>query len=254
MPDIISAEALADHYLALKIDASDIAAEAAPGHHIMVRFDGGDPVAHAITDIDRDAGTITFVTRTRSNGNEAATPEAIDVEGPIGSPPRLDPAGKVVFIAEGLGVAAILPRLRHYRDQGCYTIVIAGFTSRESVYWLDRLDELSDELYVTTDDGSFGVKGPIRHVLRSICQHVADIERAFIIGSVDTMKANSTVTRTFDIPTRVALGAALEGQLAGEPGWETSGATFDWSEVTDLNGHQVDYDGLMQMLGNQATK
>jgi len=254
MPDIVSAEALADRYLALKISASDIAAKATPGHHVMVRLEGGAPVAHTITDIDRDAGTITLVTRKSANSNGAPTPETIDVEGPIGNPPRLDAAGKAVFIAEGLGVASILPRLRHYRDNGCYTIVIAGFTSKDSVYWVDRLDELSDELYITTDDGSFGVKGPIRQVLRSICQHVADIERAFIIGSIDTMKANSTVTRTFDIPTYVALGAALEGRLAGEPGWEISGATFDWSGVADLNGHQVDYDGLMQMLGNQPLK
>ena len=329
MAQLVASTKLTTTYTAYEIVAPDIAVSARPGQIVLVRTaERVAPAPCAITDCDPDKGTVTIVTRARispaadpstETGAEASTETAADsppeitaddqtvktaatppvpadtsveLTGPLGRPVDAEKPGKIVCIAASLGVAALLPRLREYKEKGWYTQVIAGYSSRDSVYWTDRLNEFSDELYVVTEDGSLGIKGPIRHTIKAVCEQTADIDRVFAVGPIEVLKATSDVTRKIEMPTWISLNAVFDGNGAAAPDtsdvseWAAGGTdavagpaeppdggsaanestedstpvdnqpppAFDWSAAADLNGHEQDFNALADRLGVQIKK
>jgi NAD(P)H-flavin reductase len=262
MTQLIAKTELTATYTAYEIEAPDIAASARPGQ--LVLFRSGDrltPAPCAITDLDAAKGTVTIVTRAgasvESDGN------SFELTGPLGRPAEEEKSGKIVCVAEGLGVAALLPRLREYKKKGWYTQVIAGYPSRDATYWTDRLNEFSDELYVVTEDGSLGIRGPIRHTIKAVCEQTADIDRVFAVGPIEILKATTDVTRKAEIPTRISLNAVFDGNgVAASDEPDAPSATdanrplpaFDWSGAADLNGLDQDFTELAEKLGIQIKK
>jgi glutamate synthase (NADPH) small chain len=74
----------------------------------------------------------------------------------------------VVLVGGGLGVAPIYPQLREYKLRGNRTISIVGFRNRDLMFWEDEFRAYSDELIVTTDDGSYGRKGFVSQALADV--------------------------------------------------------------------------------------
>lgn len=254
MPRIASAERLNNHYIAYEIDAPQIASRIEPGQLLEARLSGQALVApHAIADFDRDKGTVTIVARSYGTTKTNLAGGHIELAGPFGKHRPFKSMGKVLCAAEGLGVAALHTRLRELKAADTYTTVIAGFHSKEHVYWVDRLDAMSDELYVVTDDGSYGIKGPIGHTIKGVCEHELDIDCALAIGSLQFLKTFCSTTSTHGIPTMISLNAvSVEDPPAGEGA--TAAGHFDWSASSDLDGHKVNFDELIQKLGIQIAK
>ena len=96
-----------------------------------------------------------------------------------------------------------------FKALGIYTIVIVGYPSKDLVYWTDRLDPHSDELYVITEDGSYGVKGPVKHTFKAVCQHVADLDQILAVGPLGLLKACSDIARNHELSIRLNLGAVV---------------------------------------------
>ncbi len=274
MTRVITAEKLTERHTAYLIDAPEVATAATPGQLLMARL--GDQVRftpHAIADFDRDKGTVTIVRAAPANGTEPTVEKKnpdpadikLDVNGPMGKTPDRCPQGKILCVADGMGVAALHTRLREYKENGCYTIVIAGYPSKNLVYWQDRLNGFADEFYVVTEDGSFGVRGPIQQTVRAVCRHVTDIERALAVGPMPFLKACANATRNYEIPTFISLNAVVdhEDDLAsgeGSTGSDEKTPTgkkpepFDWHNASDLDGHTADFDKLTEQLGIPPAK
>jgi ferredoxin--NADP+ reductase len=249
MPRIVAAERLNSHYTAYEIEAPQIASRIEPGQMLEVRLTGHAVVSPlAIADFDREKGRVTIVARNSGTAKIGPAEGHIELTGPFGKHRPFKSIGKILCVAEGLGVAALHTRLRELKTAHTYTTVIAGFQSKDHVYWIDRLDAMSDELYVVTDDGSYGIKGPIVTTIKGVCEHELDIDCALAIGSLRFLKSCCSITNTHGIPTMISLNAVPVEDAPSFDGAEPA-ATFDWSASSDLDGHKVDFDELVQKLG-----
>ena len=277
MTHIVSTEKLTDSITALEIAAPEIAETARTGQVVMARL-GDETKAHprVIADFDIDKGTITLVIRKTApdaGTHDGVAPDAagitadaspepdenssIHIDGPLGKSSDMPTPGKALLVAEGMGIPAVFTRLRELKESGCYTMFIAGYPSKSELFWLDRLEKYCDEFYVITDDGSFGIKGPIRQTLKAVCDQVQEIEHVFAAGSMKLLKSTSDVTRPLSIPTTVNLAAVFDapnGAAAPIDSSEDTTARIDWSGQINLDGHQVDFDELKKKLGLQIKK
>src|SRR5580700_3591645 len=145
------------------VNAPDVARAARPGHFVMARIDEhGERIPLTVADFDAARGTVTVViqavgkTTLEMMGLKQGE-YLLDFIGPLGLPSSirlLD--GTVVLVGGGLGVAPIFPQLREYKNQGNRTISIVGFRNRDLMFWEEEFRAYSDQMIVTTDDGSYG--------------------------------------------------------------------------------------------------
>ena len=231
-----------------------MARAARAGHFVMARIDErGERIPLTVADFDVSRGTVTVVIQAvGKTTHEMLTlregDRLLDFIGPLGLPShirKLD--GSVVLVGGGLGVAPVFPQLREYKRAGNRTISILGFRSRELVFWEEQFREFSDELIVTTDDGSYGRKGFVTHALAEILGREKDVREAVAIGPIPMMKACSEVTRPFGIPTVVSLNSIMvDGTgMCGSCRVTVGGAMkFACVDGADFDGHLVNFDEL----------
>jgi ferredoxin--NADP+ reductase len=257
MPRIVSESRVTSRVTALDVHAPEIADGAEAGQVVLTRVDPNSPwLPKPLSGVDREKGLITFLSRDENRPKDTE----IELSGPFGRLKIADRAGvgKVLFVAEGIGISAIAPLLQKTKENGSYTMIIAGFSSKNDVYWMKRLNESSDELYVVTEDGSYGIKGPVRNTLRAVCEQIADIERVHAAGSLKLLKATADVTRSFSIPATVTLATVFDDAdpFRNGDGDQARAAVegVDWNKSTDLDAHDVDFDALARKFGISATK
>jgi homotetrameric NADPH-dependent glutamate synthase len=234
--------------------APDVARAARPGHFIMARIDEhGERIPLTVADFNASQGTVTVVIQAVGKTTfEMMTlgegDAVLDFIGPLGLPShirKLD--GTVVLVGGGLGVAPVYPQLREYKKAGNRTISIVGFRNRDLMFWEDQFREFSDELIVTTDDGSYGCKGFVSHALADVVGTEKDIREVVAIGPLPMMKACCEVTRPLGIPTIVSLnsimvdGTGMCGSCRVTVGGKMKFACVDGA---DFDGHLVDFDEL----------
>jgi homotetrameric NADPH-dependent glutamate synthase len=236
------------------VEAPDVARAAQPGHFLMVRVDEtGERIPLTVADFDRDRGTVTVVVQAvgKTTCQMMALPEGseiLDFIGPLGVPSEIHPAGRVVLVGGGLGVAPVFPQLRGHKEAGNPTVSIIGFRSRDLVFWEDRFRAFSDELIVTTDDGSYGRKGLVTDALRDVLARHKDVGLVVAIGPLVMMKACAHVTRPPGIRTLVSLNSIMvDGTgMCGSCRVTVGGAMkFACVDGPDFDGHGVDFDELM---------
>ncbi len=236
------------------VQAPDVARAARPGHFIMARIDEhGERIPLTVADFSAERGTVTVVIQAvgKTTLEMMALREGdavLDFIGPLGLPShirKLD--GTVVLVGGGLGVAPIYPQLREYKNQGNRTISIVGFRNRDLVFWEDQFRDCSDQLVVTTDDGSYGRKGFVTHALAEILNREKDIREVVAIGPIPMMKACCETTRPYAIPTIVSLnsimvdGTGMCGSCRVTVGGKMKFACVDGA---DFDGHLVAFDEL----------
>src|SRR3972149_2832311 len=133
MYPIVRREQFSDTTFLWEVHAPDIAQSAQPGHFVMLRlYEGGERIPLTVAEYDREGGTITMVVKK---------------------------VGHVVLVGGGLGVAAIFPQLRAFKEIGNRTTVIMGFRTKDLVFWEDKFRRHADDLIICTDDGSYGRPG-----------------------------------------------------------------------------------------------
>ena len=220
----------------------------------MARIDEhGERIPLTVADFNVEQGTVTVVIQAvgKTTLEMMALREGdtiLDFIGPLGLPSHIRKLeGTVVLVGGGLGVAPIYPQLREYKNRGNRTISIVGFRNRDLVFWEDQFRELSDELIVTTDDGSYGRKGFVTHALADVLSREKDVREVVAIGPIPMMKACSEVTRPFGIPTVVSLnsimvdGTGMCGSCRVTVGGKMKFACVDGA---DFDGHLVNFDEL----------
>jgi ferredoxin--NADP+ reductase len=167
--------------------------------------------------------------------------------GPLGLATEVEKFGKVVCVAGGFAVATIFPIARAMKEAGNQVITIMGARSRDLIFWEERLRSVSDQLIITTDDGSYGRKGLVTEPLKELAAG-GGIDRVIAIGPSIMMKYSSLTTKPFGIKTIVSLnpimvdGTGMCGCCRVSVDDKTKFACVDGP---DFDGHMVDWDLLI---------
>jgi glutamate synthase (NADPH) small chain len=237
-----------------EVEAPLVARAARPGHFLMVRIDEtGERIPLTVADFDRGRGTVTVVVQAvgKTTRQMMALPEGagvLDFVGPLGLPSDIGSPGKVVLVGGGLGVAPVYPQLRAYKEKGNVTLAVIGFRSRALMFWEDRFRRYSDRLHVTTDDGSYGLKGMVTDALRQVLRDQPDVGEVVAIGPLVMMRACAEVTRPLGIRTLVSLNSIMvDGTgMCGSCRVSVDGVMrFACVDGPDFDAHKVDFDELM---------
>lgn len=250
---ILHSEDLTRDICLFRVHAPGVAAKARAGQFVIVRsHDKGERIPLTIADWDTDEGSVTIVfmkvgTSTVRLGQLGAGDDILDFVGPLGRPTEVEKFGTVVCVAGGFAIATIVPIARSMRQSGNRVVSIMGFRTKDLVFWEERLRSVSDELIVTTDDGSYGRKGLVTEPLKDLLLE-SQVDRIIAIGPTVMMKFSSLTSKPFGVKTIVSLnpimvdGTGMCGVCRVSVGGETKFACVDGP---DFDGHQVDWDLLM---------
>jgi NAD(P)H-flavin reductase len=251
---IVTREDLTPEIHLFEIAAPDVARKAQAGQFVVVRADEtGERIPLTIADWNREKGTVTVVfmevgKTTRKFATFKAGESIANFAGPLGLPTHIEKFGTVVCVAGGFAIATIVPIARALKDAGNKVISIMGFRSKNLVFWEDRLRNVSDELIVTTDDGTYGRKGVVTVPLKELLEGSEKIGRVIAIGPTVMMKFSSLTTQPFGVKTIVSLnpimvdGTGMCGVCRVSIGDVTR---FTCVDGPDFDGHLVDWDELM---------
>ena len=237
-----------------EIEALEVAGKAQPGQFIMVMVDEkGERIPLSIADWDTSRGSISVVVSQvgQTTGKLGALKEGDSLAhfvGPLGKPAEISRFGNVACVAIGYGMATMVPIARALRKKGNKIYSIISAPTQADLFGVDRLKKVSDELTVTTTDGSYGETGWVIEPLRALLGR-EQIDKAFVIGSVCMMKMVSAVTREFGVKTMVSLnpimvdGTGMCGACRVSVGGVTKFACVDGPA---FDGHEVDWKELLQ--------
>ena len=238
------------------IEAPAIARKAQPGQFVILKAnEDGERIPLTMAETDPEKGTITVIYMVVGKSTAIFKTLQVgdgyqDVIGPLGKPTHLEKLGTVVCVGGGTGVAVMHPITRALKDIGNNVICIIGARSKDLLILEDQMRAASHDLRVCTDDGSYGHHGFVTDVLKEVLA-TEDVKQVVAIGPVPMMKFVSQITKEKNVPTVVSLnpimvdGTGMCGGCRVSIAGENKFACVDGPE---FDGHQVDYDELMQRL------
>ncbi|MCL4509785.1 MAG: sulfide/dihydroorotate dehydrogenase-like FAD/NAD-binding protein [Bacteroidetes bacterium] len=254
MFEILNKEVLARGITKFLIKAPFVARKHKAGNFVIIRVnDHGERIPLTIVDSDAKNGTITIIAQTIGKTTKLLSMQnaggfLLDVAGPLGNPTPIHNYGTVVCIGGGVGTAEVYPIAKALKNAGNKLITIVGARSKDLVILENELREISDEFFVTTDDGSYGMKGLVTNALDQYLKKDPSVKSVYAIGPIIMMKAVSDFTKPIGIKTYVSLnpimmdGTGMCGACRVTIGSETKFACVDGPE---FEGHLVDFDELM---------
>jgi ferredoxin--NADP+ reductase len=256
MYKIIFRQDIGENMALFEVEAPKIANKAQAGQFVMVRIsEKGERIPLTIADYDREKGTITLIFQevgctTKKMRLLKAEEYLLDLVGPLGQPTELENYGTVVCIGGGVGIAPIYPIAKALKEAGNRVISIIGARTKNLLFWEEKMQAVSDELLIATDDGSVGQKGFVTDVLKQLMEK-EKIDRVWAIGPMIMMKFVCQVTKPAEIKTIVSLnpimvdGTGMCGACRVQVGTETKFACVDGPE---FDGHLVDFDLAMRRV------
>ena len=236
-----------------KVAAPDVANKAQAGQFVVIRIDErGERIPLTIADWDKEEGSVTVVfmevgTTTHRLALMGAGDFIADFIGPLGLPTHIEKFGTVVCVAGGFAIATIVPIARAMRKEGNKVISIMGARNKSLIFWEEELHSVSDQLIVTTDDGSYARKGLVTEPLEELLESGEKVDRVIAIGPSIMMKFCSKTTEPFGVKTIVSLNPIMvDGTgMCGCCRVSVGGVTkFACVHGPDFDGHQVDWDLL----------
>jgi ferredoxin--NADP+ reductase len=173
----------------------------------------------------------------------------LDVVGPLGNPTPIENHGSVACVGGGVGTAEMYPITRALKGAGNRVFSIIGGRSKDLVILEEEMRSCSDEVFITTDDGSYGQKGIVTDPLRQLLMNSqSGIKAVYAIGPLPMMKAVSNLTREFGVHTLVSLNAIMvdgTGMCGGCRVTIDGKMKFACVDGPEFDGHQVDFDELI---------
>jgi ferredoxin/flavodoxin---NADP+ reductase len=252
---IVEAEFLNADVKRFVVEAPRVARKRQAGQFVIVRvYAHGERIPLTIADADPERGTVTLIVqgigKTTKLMNLLGPGDALlDVVGPLGKPSEIKAYGTVMVIGGGVGAAIAYPTAKALRAAGNRVISVLGGRSRELVILEDEIRAISHEVFVTTDDGSYGRKGLVIDPLKELIAAGRRIDLVLAIGPVRMMQAVAEVTRPPAIPTVVSLNSLMvdgTGMCGGCRIITSGGARFACVDGPEFDAHTVDFDVLAQ--------
>jgi ferredoxin/flavodoxin---NADP+ reductase len=257
MFEILKREEMADGTVVLnEISAPLIAKKAKPGQFVILKAnETGERVPLTMADTDPKKGTITIIYQVVGKSTNLFKSLQVgghfqDIIGPLGKPTHIEKLGTVVCVGGGTGVAVMHPITRALKEAGNRVIAIIGARNKDLLILENEMKEASNELYVCTDDGSYGHHGFVTDILKEKLEK-EDVKLVVGIGPVPMMKFVCKITDEYKVKTYVSLnaimvdGTGMCGCCRVSVGGETKFACVDGPE---FDGNKVDFDELTQRL------
>ena len=238
----------------MEIEAPYVAKKARAGQFIIFRVDEkGERVPLTIAGFDREKGTVTIIFQkvgfsTNALGALNEGDYIHDFVGPLGRPTEVENKKRVCVVGGGVGCAIALPAAKAFLEAGAIVDVIIGFRNKDIVILEDEFKQASTNLYLMTDDGSYGEKGFGTVKLQQLLESGIQYDEVLAIGPVPMMKFVCKTTEPFGVRTMVSLnpimvdGTGMCGGCRVTVGGETKFACVDGPE---FDGHKVDFAELM---------
>lgn len=240
----------------LVLDAPQVARKAQPGNFVIVRVsEKGERIPLTIADSDQEAGTITIVFLVMGKSTAIldtlnAGEELHDLCGPLGKPAHIEPRGTVVCVGGGTGIAALHNIAKAHKRLGNRVISILGARTEALLIMEEEFSRASDEVVVSTNDGSKGIKGLVTDALAQVLAE-NEVGEVVAIGPVPMMRAVCDITREPNILTTVSINSIMVDGIGmcGACRVTVGGVTkFSCVDGPEFNGHQVDFDELQRRL------
>ena len=255
---IVSKKQLSADVFAADIEAPLVARAGKPGQFVIIciNSDYSERIPLTIADADTEKGTIRLiwqrVGKTTAELSDMQTGQEIaNVVGPLGRPTHVENFGTCVCVGGGIGIAPLLPITKALKQAGNTIVSILGARTKELLILEDELSQTSDELIVTTDDGSYGRKALVTEPLKELCQRSPKPNQVFVIGPAVMMKFCCEVTKQFNIPTQVSLNTIMVDAtgMCGGCRVEIDGQPkFVCVDGPEFDGHKVNFDLMIKRL------
>ncbi len=253
MPKIIEKRMLAENVGWFEVEAPQIAKRRKAGQFVILRInDAGERIPLTIADSNLEKGTIVLICqsigKTSTNLNSLQTGDIIqDIAGPLGQPSHLENFGTAVCIGGGVGIAVTYPIAKALQENGNKVISILGARTKDLLILEKQMRSVSDEVRITTDDGSYGIKGFVTDQLQQIIDE-QEVNFVLAIGPTIMMKAVSNLTQPHKITTMVSLNSIMidgTGMCGGCRVSIGGKSQFVCVDGPEFDGHTVDFDELM---------
>ncbi len=263
MYKVVSKRLLAPQIYLMDIEAPRIAKSANPGQFIIVKIDEkGERIPLTICDYDSDKGTVSIVYQTLGYSTQRMAEYEVgdyfaDFVGPLGQPSELINEDidklknkKILYVAGGVGTAPVYPQVKWLHNNGISADVIVGTRSKDTLILEEEMKKVAGELYVTTDDGSYGFNGMVTDKIVDLIENQGKkYDHVIAIGPMIMMKFVAKLTKELAIPTTVSLnpimvdGTGMCGACRVTVGDEVKFACVDGPE---FDGHLIDFDESMR--------
>ncbi|MEM3506038.1 MAG: sulfide/dihydroorotate dehydrogenase-like FAD/NAD-binding protein [Candidatus Bathyarchaeia archaeon] len=255
MNEIIFKKQIAYGIKLMKLKVPFIAKSYKPGQFIIVRVhEKGERIPLTIVEAEKESETITIIFQevgktTKMLGELEEGDKILDVVGPLGKPSEIKLYGNVAVVGGGVATAVVYPVAKALKDIGNKIISITGARNKELLILENEMKEISDEYYISTDDGSKGYRGFVSDVLKELLYKKAKIDMVFTAGPVIMMKAIADITRPYGIKTIASLnpimidGTGMCGVCRVLVNNEIKFACVDGPE---FDAHLVDFDLLIK--------
>ncbi len=270
MYKILNAKELTTNIYQMEVEAKRVAKSCNPGQFIIARMDAdGERIPLTICDYDREKGTITIVFQivgasTQKMAALKAGDSFHDFVGPLGCASEFVSEDleelkkkKMLFVAGGVGTAPVYPQVKWLHEHGIAADVIVGSKTKDLLILEKEMEAVAGNLYVTTDDGSYGRSGMVTQVIKDLVAEGNHYDVCVAIGPMIMMKFVCLLTKELEIPTIVSLnpimvdGTGMCGACRVTVGGKVKFACVDGPE---FDGHQVDFDEAMQRQQIYKTK
>ena len=263
MYKITSKRLLTENIYLMDIEAPRVARSAQPGQFIIIKNnDKGERIPLTIEDYDRENGTVTIVFQTVGYATKELAKYEVgdyveDFVGPLGQPSEFIheelselKKSKIIFVAGGVGAAPVYPQVKWFYEHGIDVDVIIGARNEELIILEEEMKKVAKNLYISTDDGSYGFDGRVTDCLIDLVENQGKkYDHAIVIGPMIMMKFMSALTKKLEIKTTVSLnpimvdGTGMCGACRVTVGNEIKFACVDGPE---FDGHLIDFDESMR--------
>ena len=262
MYKILEAKELTANIFSMVVEAERVAKSCEPGQFVIVRTDAdAERIPLTICDYDREKGTVTIVFQIVGAGTQymsslKAGDAFHDFVGPLGCPSEFVKENieelkkkSILFVAGGVGTAPVYPQVKWLHEHGITADVIVGAKTKDILILEDEMKAVAGNLYVTTDDGSYGRSGMVTQTITDLINEGKHYDVCVAIGPMIMMKFVCKLTKELNLPTVVSLnpimvdGTGMCGACRVTIGDEVKFACVDGPE---FDGHLVNFDEAMQ--------
>lgn len=266
MYEIVGKNLLASSIYSMDILAPRVAKAALPGQFVIIIVDeNGERIPLTICDSDKDKGTVTIVTQAMGSSTKKLVAKEIgecikDFVGPLGKPSEflnedieMLKQKKILLAGGGVGTAPLLPQAKWMKERGIDFDIVTGSKNKDLVILEEKFSKLTDNLFIATDDGSYGFHGMVTNAIEELVLNQGKkYDLCIIVGPMIMMKFTSMTTKKLGIPSIVSLnpimvdGTGMCGACRVTVGGETKFACVDGPE---FDAHLVDFDEALRRQG-----
>lgn len=254
MNKILSIRTLAPSVKEYVVDAPAVAKHAKAGQFIILIEDkDGERVPFTICDSDKEQGTVTILVQDVGYSTHKLAQKNVgdfihDFAGPLGNPTDLSEFKNICLVGGGIGSAVIFPQAKNLHADGVKCDVILGARNKELIMYEDEFARNCDNLYIVTDDGSYGEKGLVTNVLERLINEGKNYDCVFAVGPMIMMKFVCLLTKKYNIPTVISMNSIMvDGTgMCGCCRITVDGVTkYACVDGPEFDGHSVDFDEAM---------